>query len=219
MDVAEYTRVKEALDKAESTARSAVAEAEKKLAAATTSAKEAAEKAVKELAAVTAKGDKSASQLEIAKKHLKLYNPEGISPKQWKESQAKLKARAAELEEKLAAWEKEKAELEAKATEAVAAAEAAAKEDTAMDVDAAPAEWAKEKAELEAKLAAAEEAAAAAKDPEGGEGADDAAMAGKNSARWRRKNNRWSPSFSSRCSSRRRPRRGDGGDGEGERRT
>ena len=34
VDVAEYTRVKEALDKAESTARSAVAEAEKKLAAA-----------------------------------------------------------------------------------------------------------------------------------------------------------------------------------------
>jgi len=51
---------------------------------------------------VTARDQKSSSQLDIAKKHIKVYNPESVGLMQWKEMQTKMRARLTELEAK--AW-------------------------------------------------------------------------------------------------------------------
>ena len=111
MDLAEHNRVKEALAKAEATA----AEHAAKITAGAETAKAVA---AKELAEVTERADKNAKQLEIAKKHINVFNPDKTTIPQWKENQNKMKARLTELEAKAAEWEKEKAELEAKLTAA-----------------------------------------------------------------------------------------------------
>ena len=151
VDLAEHNRVKEALEKAEQSANEQVAA---KVAELEAKEKEA-EAAAAQLAAVTAKAEKDKSQLDIAKKHISMYNPGKFPLPKWKQEQAQIRASLAELQASSAAWEKEKSEMAEKLETAAAAARTALTEGdesaVAAAVAAASAEWEKEKAALEAK--------------------------------------------------------------------
>ena len=151
VDLAEHNRVKEALEKAEQSANEQVAA---KVAELEVKEKEA-EAAAAQLAAVTAKAEKDKSQLDIAKKHISMYNPGKFPLPKWKQEQAQIRASLAELQANSAAWEKEKSEMAEKLETAAAAARTALTEGdesaVAAAVAAASAEWEKEKAALEAK--------------------------------------------------------------------
>ena len=151
VDLAEHNRVKEALEKAEQSANEQVAA---KVAELEAKEKEA-EAAAAQLAAVTAKAEKDKSQLDIAKKHISMYNPGKFPLPKWKQEQAQIRASLAELQASSATWEKEKSEMAEKLETAAAAARTALTEGdesaVAAAVAAASAEWEKEKAALEAK--------------------------------------------------------------------